>query len=478
MSPVFVAAIFLGLSALSSASEKKVDWIDLFWRRIDKLPNGWLSGRLQIQREISKLGPRTGLSEVRWEEMFLDAIPDVGLVATDENGQPLAIANLGSAIHFSDADSDKMDMKMSFLEQSRSISRNTGRAVTVRFFFVPGMTEDAWDHIIGHDEVPPKDVYRKYIEPFLWREVVRFEATARKEPRKQLGETHEYVRRAMERGLTPEQIQEESGIPARRVEQLMEHVRRGSSFGVDLPYLRRPLSSIEIREMQKVFGDSLPWKTIRVRGRNIPGSVEGYVSYPKNEAIPARTVTLDRLPPSGKIMACFGPIPGGSLLVHEIMHIWQDLRREGSRVGTGTTSEAEKFNLPKNDLYDLYRWHRGSEQIPFSQWPREAQAEAAAHYWNGLYFDPSNEDHRWYIRLPMVDRLFQHLVAYGEFPSWASSPIPRQLLDDTTETAWRYAPKGRKDLLNRAWDAFCKGDAVETRRLIAAMDSQYAHLHA
>jgi hypothetical protein len=95
MSPVFVAAIFLGLSALSSASEKKVDWIDLFWRRIDKLPN--------VDGEAPSLGihRHSGFYDDAMAGKAKTQKPENRLLLHFAKRAPATAANLATGYHLS-----------------------------------------------------------------------------------------------------------------------------------------------------------------------------------------------------------------------------------------------------------------------------------------------------------------------------------------------------------------------------------------
>ncbi len=203
------------------------------------------------------------------------------------------------------------------------------------------------------------------------------------------------------------------------------------SFGGDgVPRGRRRLTDEEEVELRKIFGDSLPYRELRLRGRNIRGEDLAYTKLPRRERKAARVVTVDRgyvrsLGPSGSVDDLYarslGPLPDGPLLAHEFMHSWLDYHRSGGRTG-GTDEEAAAFDLPDEALYDLWWWVQ--RDVPFTRWPNEAKANAAAWYWNGLYANPTNPDHSWYVRIPMVDRLFEHVRDHGALPTWSGTATP------------------------------------------------------
>ncbi len=203
-----------------------------------------------------------------------------------------------------------------------------------------------------------------------------------------------------------------------------------SSFGGQhLPALRRRLTEPEIEELRKVFGDSLPWRELRVRGRRLKGPLEGYVRTPRRDGKLARTVTIDRMyrreSARGDVhdpyFASLGPLPEGPVLVHEMMHLWLDRHGRGPS-SESTEREALAMGVPTEELYDLLSWYQRMGEVPFDRWPEEARCHAAAWYWNGLHHDPSDPSQGWYVRLPEIDELFEHVRDRGELPAWTRQP--------------------------------------------------------
>ncbi len=175
--------------------------------------------------------------------------------------------------------------------------------------------------------------------------------------------------------------------------------RNPSSMG---PVNRR-LTDLELTEMRKVFGNTIPWSEIRIRRALFPKSFAGAALIPIL-GTPAKKIVFG--PRFMRMMKRMGreqraaeerrpirlcgeglcreipvdtgiSLPHGGVLAHELMHIRQ--QRRGEEMMSKYPKDEQEFQR----LYDTGYWR--SSGVPFPEWPHEAQANAASTYY--LYVD-------------------------------------------------------------------------------------------
>ena len=143
--------------------------------------------------------------------------------------------------------------------------------------------------------------------------------------------------------------------------------------------LGRGLTSDEITEAQKVFGDKIDYSQVRIiNGKFVPWQGDGYVIAPDGNIYwPGEC---------GNLASCGGPGTAG-VFIHEMTHVLQ-VQHGVNVLGRGLLLQAGKFL--SGGLYDPYKFTYAPARS-FSSYNIEQQGD----YARGIYFGrlPNNIDY-------------------------------------------------------------------------------------